>query len=49
MQEEATATPQSRTELTSDDHWLVQCLTLAAFCALAVSQIQGESVFLSLM
>lgn len=33
----------------SDDRWLVECLTLAAFSALATSQILGENVLVALL
>ncbi len=48
--QEATATPRSnRLDVTSEDNWLVQCLTLAAFTAMATSQIVGANVFVALM
>ena len=48
MNSEPQETP-SRMAITSDDQWLVQCLTLAAFSAMAYSQLIGENVFLALM
>ncbi len=40
--------PKPIASLRSDDRWLVECLTLAAFVALASSQIMGQNVLLSL-
>lgn len=53
MQEAALAkvVPKARhhdVAFASDDRWLVECLTLAAFAALAYSQILGENVLLAL-
>jgi hypothetical protein len=50
QQQEATATPRSKhLDVSSDDNWLVQCLTLAAFAAMATSQIIGENVLVAMM
>lgn len=41
--------PKQMVSSASDDRWLVECLTLAAFVALASSQIMGQNVLLSLL